>query len=70
MPMIIKHRIAQQIKYIRVANVMSNTTRTDTYNSDNINDTNIKTLQQQIMTTNTNRFLKFRTIRSLKSVLL
>ena len=44
----------------RFANVMNSTNIINTFNSDNSNIANIKTKHRQIMTTITNRILKFK----------
>ena len=57
--MIVRQRIFQQGICIRFANVMNGTTIICTIKSETSSTTDIKTRQKQIMTTITNRFLKF-----------
>ena len=45
---------------IRFANTINNTKIVNTFNNDNSNIANIKTQRQQIMTTITEKFLKFK----------
>ena len=55
----IKHRIFEQMNCFRFANVVNKTRIINTFNSDNRNIANIKTKHCKIMTTITNRILKF-----------